>query len=148
MSSFQAREQVQYNVTGHLDAFSKSLAGEVKTLMKEVGDLRESKRALQHEIADLLLIKARHGGGDGMNLFPWQGAAKVSRPPLGYGLSKEALTSDPLFDPCSLVPPLPQRRQQLPPLLHHRRRLHLRLRLPSLPLSPLNPRTQRGRGES
>ena len=64
-------------MTGHLDSFSKSLAGEVKTLMKEVGDLRESKRALQHEIADLLLIKARHGGGDGMNMFPWQGAAKV-----------------------------------------------------------------------
>jgi len=75
----QAREQVAFNVSGHLDGFSKSLASEVKILMKEVGDLRESKRALQHEIADLLLIKARHGGGDGMNLFPWQGAAKVSR---------------------------------------------------------------------
>lgn len=55
-----AREQVGFNLAGYLDDFSKALSvsseacapkrfllqGEVRVLLKEVGDLRESRRAL------------------------------------------------------------------------------------------------------
>ena len=57
-----AREQVGFNLAGYLDDFSKALSvspllpcvtdcanddqGEVRALLKEVGDLRESRRAL------------------------------------------------------------------------------------------------------
>ncbi|KAJ9092318.1 hypothetical protein QFC19_008752 [Naganishia cerealis] len=41
-----AREQVAFNVAGYLDDFSKALSSEVRTLLKEVGDLRETRRAL------------------------------------------------------------------------------------------------------
>nr|XP_018259656.1 uncharacterized protein I303_07724 [Kwoniella dejecticola CBS 10117]OBR81814.1 hypothetical protein I303_07724 [Kwoniella dejecticola CBS 10117] len=40
-----AREQVGFNLAGYLDDFSKALSGEVRVLLKEVGDLRESRRA-------------------------------------------------------------------------------------------------------
>jgi hypothetical protein len=99
-----AREQVGFNLAGYLDDFSKALSvrveralhsmrrakrelthqGEVRVLLKEVGDLRESRRALYmcvslslwlgaptrctgadtlREIADLLLMKGRQSAG-------------------------------------------------------------------------------------
>lgn len=42
-----ANEQVPFNVQGYLDEFSKALAIEVRTLLNEVGRIREEKRALQ-----------------------------------------------------------------------------------------------------
>lgn len=42
-----AQEQVPYNLTGYLDEFSKALAGEIRTLLGEVGRLHEQKRTLQ-----------------------------------------------------------------------------------------------------
>lgn len=41
-----AREQVGFNLAGYLDDFCKSIAGEVRSLLKEVGDLREQRRAM------------------------------------------------------------------------------------------------------
>ena len=105
-----AREQVGFNLAGYLDDFSKALSvscqfvkraprnsryrtcadwqGEVRVLLKEVGDLRESRRALYmyvslsarppgrhdcntrcfgadatRELADLLLMKGRQSAG-------------------------------------------------------------------------------------
>jgi hypothetical protein len=37
---------------------SKALAAEVRILLQEVGKLRDEKRALQYEVADLLATKA------------------------------------------------------------------------------------------
>ena len=42
-----AQEMVPYNLTGYLDEFSKALAGEIRTLLGEVGRLHEQKRTLQ-----------------------------------------------------------------------------------------------------
>ncbi|KAJ7216630.1 hypothetical protein GGX14DRAFT_605609, partial [Mycena pura] len=58
-----AREQVDFNVQGYLDEFSKALASEVRMLLGEVGKLREERRALQHEIGFLLSAKAKYGPG-------------------------------------------------------------------------------------
>ncbi|KAG8904985.1 hypothetical protein FRB99_000899 [Tulasnella sp. 403] len=58
-----AREQVPFNVQQYLDDFSKALSSEVRLLLKEVGKLREEKRALQHEIGCLLCMKAKYGPG-------------------------------------------------------------------------------------
>lgn len=40
----------------YLDDFSKALSEEVRMLLKEVGKLREEKRALQQYVFNLLLI--------------------------------------------------------------------------------------------
>ncbi|KAJ7326494.1 hypothetical protein DFH08DRAFT_710639 [Mycena albidolilacea] len=58
-----AREQVDFNVQGYLDEFSKALAQEVRMLLGEVGKLREERRALQHEMGYLLCMKAKYGPG-------------------------------------------------------------------------------------
>lgn len=41
-----AKEQVGFNLAGYLDDFSKALSSEVRALLKEVGDLRETRRGL------------------------------------------------------------------------------------------------------
>lgn len=72
-----AREQVGFNLTGYLDDFSKALSGEVRVLLKEVGDLRESRRALYMELAELLLMKGRQStlqGPDGHLALPCESA--------------------------------------------------------------------------
>ncbi|KAF9476042.1 hypothetical protein BDN70DRAFT_812953, partial [Pholiota conissans] len=58
-----AHQQVPFNVQGYLDEFSRALATEVRMLLGEVGKIREERRALQHEIGDLLCIKAKYGPG-------------------------------------------------------------------------------------
>ncbi|KAJ7625049.1 hypothetical protein DFH06DRAFT_1008213, partial [Mycena polygramma] len=58
-----AHEQVDFNVQGYLDEFSKALASEVRMLLGEVGKLREERRALQHELGYLLCMKAKYGPG-------------------------------------------------------------------------------------
>ncbi|KAK4686714.1 hypothetical protein P7C73_g3410, partial [Tremellales sp. Uapishka_1] len=70
-----AREQVGFNLAGYLDDFSKALSGEVRVLLKEVGDLRESRRALYMELAELLLMKGRQSAGDLMAILPYPTAA-------------------------------------------------------------------------
>nr|XP_019051135.1 hypothetical protein I302_01584 [Kwoniella bestiolae CBS 10118]OCF30065.1 hypothetical protein I302_01584 [Kwoniella bestiolae CBS 10118] len=49
-----ARDQIGFNLAGYLDDFSKALSGEVRVLFKEVGDLRESRRALYMD--DLMAV--------------------------------------------------------------------------------------------
>ncbi|TYJ54390.1 hypothetical protein B9479_004978 [Cryptococcus floricola] len=65
-----AREQVGFNVAGYLDEFSKALSSEVRVLLNEVGNLRESRRALYMELAELLLMKNRQSQGDLIALYP------------------------------------------------------------------------------
>ncbi|KAJ7078675.1 hypothetical protein C8R44DRAFT_723079 [Mycena epipterygia] len=47
----------------YLNDFSKALAGEVRILLAEVGQLRDERRALQYEIAELMSVKSKHGAG-------------------------------------------------------------------------------------
>ncbi|GHJ85207.1 hypothetical protein NliqN6_1609 [Naganishia liquefaciens] len=75
-----AREQVAFNVAGYLDDFSKALSGEVRALLKEVGDLRETRRALYYELAELLLLKGRQSAGDLMAIMPWPGPGNTAGP--------------------------------------------------------------------
>lgn len=60
-----ASEQAPYNVQGHLDESRKALAIEVRMLLGEVGKLREERRAIQHELGLLMMMKAKYSpGGD------------------------------------------------------------------------------------
>jgi len=47
----------------YLNDFSKALASEVRVLLAEVGKLRDERRALQYEIAELMSVKSKHGAG-------------------------------------------------------------------------------------
>ncbi|KAH8112887.1 hypothetical protein DFH11DRAFT_388966 [Phellopilus nigrolimitatus] len=47
----------------YLNDFSKALSNEVRILLQEVGQLRDERRALQYEIAELLAVKSKHGAG-------------------------------------------------------------------------------------
>ncbi|KAF8220550.1 hypothetical protein L208DRAFT_753267 [Tricholoma matsutake] len=52
-----------YTAPKYLNDFSKALAGEVRILLAEVGQLRDERRALQYEIAELMSMKSKHGAG-------------------------------------------------------------------------------------
>ncbi|KAH9851027.1 hypothetical protein C2E23DRAFT_733602 [Lenzites betulinus] len=47
----------------YLNDFSKALASEVRILLAEVGKLRDERRQLQYEIAELMAVKSKHGAG-------------------------------------------------------------------------------------
>jgi len=47
----------------YITDFSKALSGEVRILLDEVGKLRDERRALQFEIAELMALKSKHGAG-------------------------------------------------------------------------------------
>ncbi|TIA88121.1 hypothetical protein E3P99_02781 [Wallemia hederae] len=51
------------NIDAAVDEFKKQLMPEVRGLVKEIGDLREQKRGLQHEISELFAIKSKQGNG-------------------------------------------------------------------------------------
>lgn len=50
---------VPYNLTTYLDEFSRALAGEIRTLLGEVGNLHEQKRSLQLYVAFSRLLMRR-----------------------------------------------------------------------------------------
>ncbi|KAG6890494.1 hypothetical protein C0992_000986 [Termitomyces sp. T32_za158] len=58
-----AHQQVEFNIQGYLDEFSKALATEVRMLLGEVGKLREERRGLQHELGQLLVLRSKYGPG-------------------------------------------------------------------------------------
>ncbi|KII91907.1 hypothetical protein PLICRDRAFT_38784 [Plicaturopsis crispa FD-325 SS-3] len=47
----------------YINDFSKALASEVRILLAEVGQLRDERRQLQYEIAELMSVKSKHGAG-------------------------------------------------------------------------------------
>ena len=51
------------NIDAAVEEFKKQLLPEVRGLVKEIGDLREQKRGLQHEISELFAIKSKQGNG-------------------------------------------------------------------------------------
>ncbi|KAJ3930850.1 MAG: hypothetical protein NXY57DRAFT_1049286 [Lentinula lateritia] len=46
----------------HIYDFSKALAGEVRILLAEVGQLRDERRQLQYEIAEIMALKSKNTG--------------------------------------------------------------------------------------
>ena len=45
----------------HIEEFKKLLSAEVHKSMKELGQMREQKKSLEHQISDLFALKAKHG---------------------------------------------------------------------------------------
>ncbi|KAF7342289.1 hypothetical protein MVEN_01817000 [Mycena venus] len=70
-SSSPVRTQQNPGGPKYINDFSKALAAEVKILLEEVGKLRDEKRALQFEIAELMSIKAKHSQ-DGVYSPGWR----------------------------------------------------------------------------
>ncbi|OSD01025.1 hypothetical protein PYCCODRAFT_1413344 [Trametes coccinea BRFM310] len=60
----QSKEKGNYGAPPkYLNDFSKALASEVRILLAEVGKLRDERRQLQYEIAELMAVKSKHGAG-------------------------------------------------------------------------------------
>ncbi|KAJ6589509.1 hypothetical protein B0H19DRAFT_1367826 [Mycena capillaripes] len=95
----------------YINDFSKALAGEVKILLAEVGKLRDEKRALQFEIAELMSIKAKHSA-DGVYAPGW-----APPPPAPEAPAPEPPAPPPGPAPGGWrtvhAPHVPRRRQQL-----------------------------------
>jgi hypothetical protein len=75
-----------------LEDFSKGLSTEVRALLKEVGDLRECRRALYVELAELLLMKGRQSQGDMLAIMPYPTkppAKPTDKKPDGGGKGKQ-----------------------------------------------------------
>ncbi|KAF7298753.1 hypothetical protein MIND_00822800 [Mycena indigotica] len=64
----------------YINDFSKALAGEVRVLLAEVGQLRDERRALQYEIAELMSAKSKHGEG-GEYMPEWRPTPEEPAPP-------------------------------------------------------------------
>ncbi|KAL4251010.1 hypothetical protein ABKN59_006567 [Abortiporus biennis] len=105
-----ANEQVPFNVKTYLDEFSKALASEVRMLLVEVGQLREQRKALQFEIGETLIFKAKHDPG---GMFDPNYRPDIRVVPRDWP-EPEA--------PAPEVPPAPEEPQQAPPAwrqVHH-----------------------------
>ncbi|KAK7453221.1 hypothetical protein VKT23_011900 [Stygiomarasmius scandens] len=64
-----------------MNDFSKALAIEVRILLDEMGKLRDERRQLQIEIAELLAVKAKHGNGGAYSPPGWAGPAPALEAP-------------------------------------------------------------------
>jgi hypothetical protein len=47
----------------HIDEFKNLLSQEVNRAISELGEMREQKMALEHQISDLFALKAKHAPG-------------------------------------------------------------------------------------
>ncbi|KDQ56760.1 hypothetical protein JAAARDRAFT_36249 [Jaapia argillacea MUCL 33604] len=67
----------------YINDFSKALANEVRILLEEVGKLRDERRALQHEISELMSLKSKHGAGGeySADWMPKKGKGEEPPPP-------------------------------------------------------------------
>ncbi|KAL7422370.1 hypothetical protein Q5752_003016 [Cryptotrichosporon argae] len=61
------QQATSVNVQFHVEEFKKLLSAEVNKSMRELGRVREEKKALQQEISDLFALKAKHGASSGDN---------------------------------------------------------------------------------
>ncbi|SJL13001.1 uncharacterized protein ARMOST_16436 [Armillaria ostoyae] len=89
------------NPPKYINDFSKALASEVRILLAEVGKLRDERRALQYEIAELMSVKSKHGAG-GEYSPEWQ----PPQEPPGFGAPPPPPPPPP---PMDEGPPAPAR---------------------------------------
>ena len=76
---------------GHVEEFKKTLSTEVQKSIKELGKVREEKRALEHQIADLFALKAKFGGNVSASFaaLKWMAADAPSESPRIYRSTSE-----------------------------------------------------------
>ncbi|EKM57171.1 uncharacterized protein PHACADRAFT_172848 [Phanerochaete carnosa HHB-10118-sp] len=83
----------------YINDFSKALAGEVRILLQEVGKLRDERRQLQHEISELMAVRAKYSSG-GEYTPDWHPGHREATPP-------PALPPPPPPDPAEPAGPAP-----------------------------------------
>ncbi|KIM61452.1 hypothetical protein SCLCIDRAFT_1215904 [Scleroderma citrinum Foug A] len=102
----------------YLNDFSKALAGEVRILLAEVGKLRDERRQLQFEIAELMAVKSKHGAG-GEYTPDWQPVPQEVPPPPGPAVTPPPVDDGPPVQarPAWRVVHKPTRRERGPKAL-------------------------------
>ncbi|KAJ8292840.1 hypothetical protein OF846_004103 [Rhodotorula toruloides] len=85
---------IRTGVDEHVKDFRGQLTSEVQRMFKEVGKLRDEKKTLQSEIAELMAFQAKHGGS-------------MPKPPAAAVPSSPAPAPQPSTDPGPLEPPKP-----------------------------------------
>lgn len=95
-----SRDMLRSNVQMHAEEFKRLLHKEVSGMFEDVGKIREAKRHLEFEIADLWSIKSRHlhSGGPMPIGYNVPGAFPAS-PPVGFG--------PPMSMPMPQIMPMP-----------------------------------------
>ncbi|CDU24107.1 uncharacterized protein SPSC_02736 [Sporisorium scitamineum] len=83
-----SRDMLRHNVQQHADEFKRLLHKEVTGMFEDVGKIREAKRHLEFEIADLWSIKSRHlQGSQGLPVgYSVPGGYSGSPGPTGMGM--------------------------------------------------------------
>jgi len=99
------------NPPKYLNDFSKALAGEVRILLAEVGKLRDERRALQYEIAELMSVKSKHGSG-GEYAPEWRPKPEEPPPPAPAPPSPEEGPPAPARPAWRVVNKRPERREK------------------------------------
>ncbi|BGP01662.1 hypothetical protein JCM10021v2_005367 [Rhodotorula toruloides] len=85
---------IRTGVDEHVKDFRGQLTSEVQRMFKEVGKLRDEKKTLQSEIAELMAFQAKHGGS-------------MPKPPAAAVPSSPAPAPQPSTDPGPPEPPKP-----------------------------------------
>ncbi|BGP33685.1 hypothetical protein JCM10296v2_005489 [Rhodotorula toruloides] len=85
---------IRTGVDEHVKDFRGQLTSEVQRMFKEVGKLRDEKKTLQSEIAELMAFQAKHGGS-------------MPKPPAAAIPSSPAPAPQPSTDPGPPEPPKP-----------------------------------------
>ncbi|KAJ7594043.1 hypothetical protein C8J56DRAFT_778794, partial [Mycena floridula] len=113
-----ANERIDFNVQGYLDDFSKALASEVRILLNEVGKLREERRALEHQLGELLIMKSKYGpGGEYDGNYrppPGPGHDMPPEPPM----PPEIPSARPAWRSVHQRPPKKQKKKESAPPMH------------------------------
>ncbi|KDN44252.1 hypothetical protein K437DRAFT_263287 [Tilletiaria anomala UBC 951] len=79
-----ASEMLHHHVASHAEELKKVLGRDVQRMFEEVGRIRETKRALEHEIGELFALKAKYFGSSVFKAAP-AGAKSLPAPTLGFG---------------------------------------------------------------
>ncbi|KAE9409707.1 hypothetical protein BT96DRAFT_970035 [Gymnopus androsaceus JB14] len=97
--------------------FSKALAGEVRVLLAEVGQLRDERSRLQYEIAEIMALKSKHAGGSPGEYGGMPGGMNFDHPDaLAYAMAGLALPAPPgSSDPNLALAPVDQVPAPAPP---------------------------------
>ncbi|RSH81638.1 uncharacterized protein EHS24_007817 [Apiotrichum porosum] len=73
------REATTMDLGRQVDEFKKVLSSEVSRSINELGKMREEKKALEHQIADLFALKVKHG--DNASSSPKLDDGEAAKPP-------------------------------------------------------------------
>ncbi|KAF8509661.1 hypothetical protein BU17DRAFT_77819 [Hysterangium stoloniferum] len=144
MSTMSAKSTYKGTPPKYLNDFSKALASEVRILLQEVGKLRDERRALQFEIAELMAVKSKHGAGGeyAPDWKPKEPAAPEPAKPAWRAVNKRTIAlkrENPKALPPQPAPPPPPESKPAPPAWNTWKPNPLIQATPRMPPAPAPP---------